>query len=491
MPEPWEVLRTGDRVTLFSPFTGRWTVMDAETLDRARSQGWSDGLRLRLQRLGLDQVPTDEERGRLVPVRHRRALLLPDRPAVWAPDPREHGPGGHAWRAVPLDAEDLRLLTAIDGSAPVTKVAAKAGMTAAEALRRLARFHRPELQVVQLRAGPTRQRDPSLLELAGPPRAANARTVDQHDAQGATTLAAWHHRIASGERHFDDVETTVAHALALPHPALGGFPYGARLRGVLSERGFATEGPVVEVGCGDGELASAWLDAGPVPYLRVDLSPELLCTQARAAPASRGVLGDATRLPLRDASVSLLLSNEVLADLPAVPVSADHDEVRALRRSFGLAANPPGSWENLGAWQMVVEVARVLAPGGRAMLSEFGEPDGPPEEAVQLDHPEVSIRFDHLVAIATGLGLQAELVRLDDLLGADLDAPQLARHSYEGLRALFAANGQHLAARAWTPGSVPLPEAVEGLEFVPLTQPGPGPLVTRFHALLLGRPAAG
>ncbi|MCA9488757.1 MAG: class I SAM-dependent methyltransferase [Myxococcales bacterium] len=491
MPEPWATLEYGDRVVLFSTHTGRWTTIDAETFQRARADGWSDGLQLRLRRMGLDRVPTDEELTTWVPVRHRRALLLPDRPALWAPDPTVHGPGGHRWRAVPLEPEDLRLLAAIDGSAPVSRVASRAGTSTEVALRRLARFHQPELQVVQLRPGPTRQRDPSLLELAGPPRAANVRTEDQHDEAGATTLGAWHHRISGGERHFDDVETTVAHALALPHPALGGVPYGQRLRQVLRERGFATEGPVVEVGCGDGELASAWLASDPTPYLRLDLSPELLRTQARAAPSSRGVLADATRLPLRDASVSLLLSNEVLADLPAVPVAADHPEVRALRAAHELAPNPAGSWENLGAWQMVREVARVLAPGGRAMLSEFGEPDGPPEEAVQLDHPEVSIRFDHLVRIATDLGLRAELVRLDDLLCADLDAPQLARHAHEGLRALFAAHGQHLAARAWTPDTLALPERVEGLEFVPLTQPGPGPLVTRFQALLLERRADG
>jgi len=44
---------------------------------------------------------------------------------------------------------------------------------------------------------------------------------------------------------------------------------------------------------------------------------------------------------------------------------------------------------------------------------------------------------------------------------------------------------QHLQARAWTPQTLTLPWAVEGLEWVPLSDEGPGPLITRFMALLI------
>jgi hypothetical protein len=72
-----------------------------------------------------------------------------------------------------------------------------------------------------------------------------------------------------------------------------------------------------------------------------------------------------------------------------------------------------------------------------------------------------------------------------ELLGFDLAARWLSRGSFEALRCL----DPGLEARAWTPETLALSEAVEGLRWVPLTQDGPGPLVGRFLCLLLRRPA--
>ena len=70
------------------------------------------------------------------------------------------------------------------------------------------------------------------------------------------------------------------------------------------------------------------------------------------------------------------------------------------------------------------------------------------------------------------------------LLGFDPGARWLSRGSFEALRCLEPG----LQARAWTPASLTLPEPVEGLRWVPVTQDGPGPVVTRFWCLLLRRP---
>ncbi|MFN7146262.1 MAG: hypothetical protein ACK4YP_20990, partial [Myxococcota bacterium] len=142
---------------------------------------------------------------------------------------------------------------------------------------------------------------------------------------------------------------------------------------------------------------------------------------------------------------------------------------------------------NLGAWLFLEEIARVLAPGGVAWLSEFGGVDELPLETTQLDHPEVSIHFGHLVAVARGLGLGTRLEPLGECLRFEMGAEQLARHSYEGLRARMRSEGRHLAARAYTPDTLRLPWAVEGLQWVPLSDTGPGPLVTRFMALTVER----
>ena len=129
----------------------------------------------------------------------------------------------------------------------------------------------------------------------------------------------------------------------------------------------------------------------------------------------------------------------------------------------------------------------MLAPGGVAFLSEFGGMDELPTETAQLDHPEVSIHFGQLVVIARALGMQAHCEPLADWIGFELGARQLARHSYEGVRARMRAESRPLAARAWTPETLVLPWTVEGLQWVPLSENGPGPLVTRFMALVLRR----
>lgn len=431
------------------------------------------GTRLRLERLGM-LGPVDLD-ARCV-VRNSRVLLLPDEQALWVPVPGDHGPGGYAYRRLDVDAATYALARA---SGSLGRVRRQLGLTRGRVAAAVAQLCAWEVQALHLAPRPTRR-----WQLFGPRRRAHTRTADQHDAAGATTLTAYHLAIDDPGTHFDDVETTVCRALSVPHPALGGQRYGARLRARLGE----PDGLVVEIGCGTGELAEAFLEAGPLPYLRVDLSPALLAEQARRVDTG-AVLADGTRLPLRDGSVSLLLNNEVIADLRAEPWDGVRDapDLVAQLRRFGLPVTP-GVY-NVGAWQLVVEAARVLAPGGRAWISEFGDPDRPPLEAEQLDHPEVSIHFGQLAQVARTLGLETRLVRLDDALGLDLSAPQLDRRSYQALRALCRARGHHLEARAWTPESLTLPWPVEGLVFTDQAHEGPGPLVTRVWCLELRKPS--
>jgi SAM-dependent methyltransferase len=470
----------GDEVVLWHPDTGRHVRLQASTL-ASLHQPRMEAVRRRLQREHL--LGERPEVGDLIVARSRLALLLPDRPALWLPIPEVHTAGGHAWRALALTAEELALWCAANGARSMVAVAESAGVGLASAKRFFRQLTAPSVQAAQLRHTPPHPRDASLARVVGSPRQRNQRTQDQHDQQGATSLRHYHlHGITDGNTHFDDRETTVAHALAVPHPALAHEPYGRALRKRLEAHGAQTS-RVVEVGCGDGELAEAW--GSHANYIRVDLSPELLRTQATRNPSSPGVQGDATRLPLRDRSVQLLISNEVIADLAAGPSAA----------GFTVSPLPPGSVYNTGAMAFVTEIARVLAPGGMAFLSEFGDLDAIPTETEQLDHPEVSIRFSHLVEVAEQLGLQATCIPLASLLMADLTAPQMARHHWHGVRALARSQGIHLRARAWTPAlwdqHRPLPEAVEGIEWVPLHHEGPGPLITRFQALILRRQRGG
>jgi len=490
-----------ERPALFSPTTGRHLRVAADgvvALQAGDAAPERAPLWRRLADLGLTTEGPDPLA--LRPCRSRCVLLLPDRPALWYPLPTHPTPGGFAHAALPLDPEGVALWRAANGGRTLAEVADHAGVPRARAAAFFRRLTAPDVQAAQLRARPPRPRDPGLARLVALPRPGSPRPADQRGAHGETTLGAYHAAIDHPDRHFDDRETTVAHAFAVPHPALGGRPFGAALHAGLGSRGMLpSSGTVLEIGGGDGELgADFWAAAAAAGRptgraLRLDASPALLALQAARQPHTIGTLGDATQLPYPDGGVDLVLCNEVMADLMATPwgrgerggpASAVADRVAR----YGLTPLPPGALHNLGAWQLVEEVGRVLAPGGAAFLSEFGALDEVPTETTQLDHPEVSIHFGHLRQVAEGCGLEAEVVSLADLLGADLAARWLSRPSWDAARALAAAAGAHLPARAWTAATVPLPEPVEGLVDAPVSADGPGPVLTRFLALLIRRP---
>jgi SAM-dependent methyltransferase len=456
----------GADVVLWHRVTGRHVrIGAADAADLAHA---SPGLRERLARTGL---LADPDPAALIACRSRLPLVRPDVAALWYPVPSQPTPGGHRWTSRPLSVDELAIWRAITDARTVRAVAAAAGVAVDTAVAFVRVLTDPDVQAVQLRDAVPHPRDPTLRRLVGPEPALVPRDTTAITAAGATSLTAYHLAIADGPTHFDDVETTVAHALGLPHPGLAGRRFGEALHDALAARRtrpFA--GTVVEVGCGDGALAEAFssrLDG--VRYVRVDLSPDLLRTQAARAPGTIGVGGDAVALPFRDGSVDYVLSNEVIADLES--------------------ARDDGRWTNVGAWRFIAEIARVLRPGGAGYVSEFAA-DGAPEEAVKLDHPEVSIDFAALAAVARRCGLVADVFPLPELLGMDLRARQLARVHHEGLRAMVRSTGGHLPARAWTPDTLAdaLPWPIEGLMWVPQTEPGAGPLVTRFVALLVHKP---
>ena len=229
-----------------------------------------------------------------------------------------------------------------------------------------------------------------------------------------------HHRLdrLPARRRFDEVECTVSHLLRLPHPALQGRRYGEALLQGIGARGIGPgQSGVVEIGGGAGHIAeAAWRgEASSFTQARwtsLDLSPSLLASQRRRVsepsqprgPHQRwaGLRADALDLPFRKGSLDgLVLANEVIADLPVA------------------------GGRNTGAIQLIGELARVLAPGGAAVLTEFGgdfEP-GP----VQLlasggdgEHLEWSIDFRELRAAAREARLAVEEIPLHGLLGADL-----------------------------------------------------------------------
>ncbi len=459
MPPPWlRLLPYGSTLTVFDERTGRDVALSAD--------GPGDlGSHPRLARSGF-LAPLDP--ALLIPHRKLHPLFLPFEGALLCPDPSRHPPGGWSWRTIDLAPRGLALWNAVDGRLTVPQVAAQAGVPVAEALVRLGELAAWPVQAVLLRPDRVRPDHPSLARVVGPPREPNLREAHMYTG-GATTLGDFHDAIDDAGTRFDLAETTLAHALALPHPALGGQRYGER----LCDRLLQSSVRCVEVGGGTGELGAAFLDRargrGLTPsYLRIDRSPALLALQAEKMPGTAGIVGDALALALPDGTVDLLLANEIIADLPSTRTAS--------------------GWSNDGALQFVGEVARVLAAGGTAFLSEFGSEADEPEETEQLDHPEVSIRFETLVQRARALGLQARLVPIAEFLSLDLDAHWLWRPHLGAVRHLDQRAGRApTAGRAWTPATLPRPEHAEGLRWVTLRDEGPGPLPGRTWALLLQR----
>ncbi len=218
-------------------------------------------------------------------------------------------------------------------------------------------------------------------------------------------------------RRFDEVECTISHLLRRPHPALAGRSYGEALLRGAAERGLSPgRGGVLEIGGGAGHLAeAAWRgDAGSftqVPWTSLDLSPRLLSAQrARLStaalrgphPQHRPVRADALALPIRTSSFDgLILANEVIADL----------EVSGGR--------------NVGALALVAEIARALAPGGSALLTEFGGDFAPGQVRLYAaggegEHVEWSIDFRELRRAAASAGLEPLELPLHELIHADL-----------------------------------------------------------------------
>ena len=320
-----------------------------------------------------------------------------------------------------------------------------------------------------------------------------------------------HHRSdrLPARRRFDEVECTISHLLRFPHPALGGRRYGEALLQGIAARGIGPgQRGVVEIGGGAGHIAEAAWRGDACPFTRtrwtaLDLSPALIDAQRtrvlgrqdetaargsgggrRAAaepplPAGphrswRGLHADALELPFRSRSLDgLVLANEVIADLPVE------------------------NGRNAGAIRLVQELSRVLAPGGAAVLTEFGGDFDPgPVRLVggfgRGEHVEWSIDFRQLRAAAAESGLAAEELPLHALIGADLAVRCASYTDLWRLRRLASCE-VFAAPEAEVRRRFPLLSRLLALELPPLGSPhwpdatAPAGFAQLFRALILRR----
>jgi SAM-dependent methyltransferase len=350
-------------------------------------------------------------------------------------------------------------------------------------------------------------------------------------APPATDVRSYHKlEIESADEQFEVKETTLSHALRVAHPALTDRPYGVALahallaRDVLPESDaerIGTSFQAVEVGGGTGFVAGALLDGlalraprlfNRLRYSIVDLAPALSAAQRenteRHAGKVRFLGGDAERLPLADGSVDFLISNEVIADLPVMPVRRVDVEGTS-GEDGGPGAQAARKYEisiddaqglflvNLGAFRFLEEIARVLAPGGTAILTEYGEQDRYPEESTHLDHAEFSIHFGHLQTVASRLGLEPSLESVPTLIGLEdgVEVLHTTQSFFETLRAFLSRGGVRLQKIGYTRamfdellGDKFARSNLKGVTFGPVGERVLGLKPYEFKALLLRKP---
>jgi hypothetical protein len=314
----------------------------------------------------------------------------------------------------------------------------------------------------------------------------------------APALDAYHrHEISDADVQFDHQETTLSHLLRVPHPVLaapaapaaptGGIPggaeaqrtYGQALADVLLGRRAIPDGAVrvLEIGAGLGYVARDVIarlrEAGrDVRYTIVDLAPALVAAQRERLAGVAGVswvVGDVLDVAL-DGPFDLILSNEMAGDLPARQLTraevglapdggtADRDKLRAISRiaaDLGVVVDdaPEPFYLQTGAIEMVSRIAAWLAPGGTAVITEFGDVTAWPRLSTHLDHPELSTHFGALMQAARASGLTAGVEFVIDLLGFDRTLQGLAttRSQFRALRALADSAGIDLAKIGYTP----------------------------------------
>jgi SAM-dependent methyltransferase len=279
----------------------------------------------------------------------------------------------------------------------------------------------------------------------------------------AVSLTSYHvHDITKADEQFDHQETTLSHLLRVPHPALRDRTYGQALVDVLLARNAIPDARVrvLELGAGLGYVAQHVIErlrgAGrTVEYTIVELSPALARAQReRLRDDATWIEGDALAVTLPERAFDLVLSNEMVGDLPAKQLSrpdigldpsgtgsADRVKVRAispLAEAVNLDDAPEPFYVQTGAFELVARIARWLAPGGAAVVTEFGDANAWPRLSTQLDHPELSTHFGHLQQVARAESLEASVEFVIDLLDVDRTQQGLvtARSQFRALRAL-------------------------------------------------------
>jgi SAM-dependent methyltransferase len=255
--------------------------------------------------------------------------------------------------------------------------------------------------------------------------------------------------IKDGKLQFERIESTVSHIYRAPHPILGWRSYGQALIQKINEEKSIKPGlKLLEIGGGMGSVSADVLselkkEGKDVLYIIIDLSPALIKTQRelhqKSGVSTHHIQGNGEILGLKDSTIDVAISNEVIADFYTPLVKAkevedllfDH-EIPMSPEFFHCYRDAPEEVRvNLGAFMLLKELYRVLKPGGLAVVTEFGYQDRLPTRAGHLDHAEYSIQFSQMISVAAALGFNLYLTDAWDFLGFRSDVMLISGFSYQ------------------------------------------------------------
>jgi SAM-dependent methyltransferase len=247
--------------------------------------------------------------------------------------------------------------------------------------------------------------------------------------------------ITDATEQFEEVETTLSHMYRLPTEALEGKCYGERLAQILLSRNRLKKNmSILEVGCGTGLLARAFLDhlKAEAPdiyttcsYTMFDLSPALQLAQKENCqhhPGAAFLQGNILEHDFSDWKFDLILSNEVIADLP---VELNRMATRLIEHyKLDRSDAPPEYLVNSGAIKFIKIISNLLKPGGFSFISEYGSESDYPVGVKLGNHYEFSIRYKDLILTGEQSGLKVEFTDAAQFLQFRLEQKVLSRVSY-------------------------------------------------------------
>ena len=199
------------------------------------------------------------------------------------------------------------------------------------------------------------------------------------------------------------------------------------------------------------------------------MSPARFCSSKTKRAKAGGWTGIGTHangecLPFKDNSVDLIVDNENMADMTPVKLTRkeltegrgetpQHQEALDWIRRLRLPLEkelPEEVIFNLGPMRFVAEVWRVLKPGGRAFLTEFGIEEGWPAAVKLPRHTEYEVQYSHLRQAVRWLGFQERYLSLPQFLQIKPDTKVLCTGAAYTIQRFCEGLGKSFAVRAYT-----------------------------------------